>query len=183
MSLGGFLGYTSIQYFQQTESVNRHLASLPISKLGGEQNAGYLFDIKLDNNDFAATENEVSTIQVNVQALKDVPVGITYTWNLPEDVELIEGQATDVLGNFVAGETRHYTLKVKGFSKQLRKYISFEIQGEHEQKLIRREVLVSSRYEDSMEYLVQQNEVRNQRKLSGKLSKPKSKFDIENVVK
>lgn len=183
MSFGGVLGYTSIHYFQKTDTVNRHIASQPISKIGAEQNAAYLFEVKLDNNDFAATENDVSTIQVNVQALKDLPVGLTYTWNLPQDVELLEGHTSDVLGNFVAGESRSYVLKVKGFSKQLKKYVSFEIQGEHEQKNIRREVLISSRYEDSMEYLVQQNEIKSRRKMAGKLGTTKSKFSPENVVK
>lgn len=183
MSFGGVLGYTSIQYFQKTESVNRYIASQPISKLGAEQNAGYLFEVRVENNDFAAKETEVSTLQINVQALKDIPVGITYSWVLPQDVEVIEGQQHDVLGNFVAGETRSYTLKVKGFSKQLKKYVSFEIQGEHDQKQIRREVLISSRIEDSMEYLVQQNEVKSRRKMAGKLGTTKSKFSPENVVK
>lgn len=183
MSFGGILGYSGIHYFQKTDSVNRHIASQPISKIGAEQNAGYLFEVKLDNHDFALNENDISTIQVNVRALKDLPVGLTYTWTLPQDVTVLDGQLNDVLGNFVAGEERSYLLKVKGFSKQLKKYVSFEIQGEHEQKQIRREVLISSRFEDSMEYLVQQNEAKRIRKMAGKLDTTKSKFSPENVVK
>ncbi len=185
MLFGALLGYSGIKYLNQNVAPkNRFIASQQISKMGLEQNASYLFEVKLDNNNFAHSESETSTLKVNVQALKDLQGGtLSYTWNLPEDVHVVEGTANDLLGEFKAGEIKEFTLKVKGFSKQLKKYVSFEIKGDYAQKPIRREILISSRVEDSMEYLIQQNSLQQKGKMNSKLGITKSKFDPENVIK
>jgi hypothetical protein len=185
MLFGALLGYSGIKYLNQKFAPqNRFIASQQISKMGLEQNASYLFEVKLDNNNFALSESETSTLKVNVQALKDLQGGtLSYTWNLPEDVHVVEGAANDSLGEFKAGEIKEFTLKVKGFSKQLKKYVSFEIKGDYAQKPIRREILISSRVEDSMEYLIQQNSLQQKGKMNSKLGITKSKFDPENVIK
>ncbi|MEQ1723738.1 MAG: hypothetical protein ABL930_11220 [Pseudobdellovibrio sp.] len=185
MSFGALLGYSGIKYLdQKVAPKNRFIASQQISKIGLEQNASYLFEVKLDNNNFAISESDTSTIKVNVLALKDLQEGaLNYAWNLPQDVEVIEGATNDSLGEFKSGEIKEFILKVKGFSKQLKKYVSFEIKGDYGQQPIRREILISSRYEDSLEYLVQQNSVKQASKQNSKLGITKSKFDPENVIK
>jgi hypothetical protein len=185
MSFGALIGYSGIKYLDQNVAPqNRFIASQQISKMGLEQNASYLFEVKLDNNDFALSESETSTIKVTVQALKVLQAGtLNYSWTLPEDVQVLEGTTNDLLGEFKAGEIKEFVLKVKGFSKQLKKYVSFEIKGDYNQQLIRREILISSRVEDSFEYLVQQNSIQQRSKMNSKLGITKSKFDPENVIK
>lgn len=181
--LGGVVGYSSVQFFKKPTK-NRFIASQNISKLGQDQTSRTLFDVQLDLNELAKDESDVSTIKVIVQALKDFPDGLNYRWNLPADVEIVEGSPFSILGNFTAGQSKEFILKVKNFSKSLRKYISFEVQGELNQYAIKREVLISSRVEDSFEYLLQQNELKNNKpntKLG--LDKTKSRFSPEKVIR
>jgi hypothetical protein len=124
MLFGAILGYSGIKYLdQKVAPKNRFIASQQISKMGFEQNASYLFEVKLDTNNIALSESETSTIKVNVLALKDLQEGtLNYTWNLTEDVEVVDGTTNDLLGEFKAGEIKEFVLKVKGFSKQLAEF-------------------------------------------------------------
>lgn len=184
ISLGAIVGYSAIKFFSP-EQKNRFIASYPISKLGKEQNARYLFDVKINSDELALTDDGISTIKVNIEALKNFNSGLIYSWNLPQDIQLVEGNLSDNLGEFTANQSKEFILKVRGFSKNLKKFISFEVRGEFEQKPIHREVLISSRIEDSFEYVIQQNELNRQKNQINKLGadQPKSKFNPENVIR
>ncbi len=183
ISVGAIVGYSTIKYFQPQEK-NRFIASYQISKMGKEQGARLLFNVKINADDLALNDSGVSTIKVTVEALKDINTNLVYKWNLPQDVDVIEGSITERLGFFTADQSQEITLKVKGFSKQLKKFISFEVNGEFEQRPIQREVLISSRIEDSFEYVIQQNEINRTKNQNFKLgdSKSKSKFSPDNIV-
>lgn len=183
ISVGAVVGYSSIKYLQPQEK-NRFIASYPISKMGKEQNARLLFDVKINADDLALNDSGVSTIKVTVEALKDINTNLIYKWNLGQDVDVVEGSLTDSLGVLTVNQTKEITLKVRGFSKQLKKFISFEVNGEFEQRPIQREVLISSRIEDSFEYVIQQNEINRNKNQNFKLgdSKSKSKFSPDHIV-
>ncbi len=183
ISFGSVLGYTSVKWLTP-EPKNRSIASYPISKLGKEQNARFLFDVKLNTDGLALTEDGTSTIKVSIEALKNFDSGLVYSWNLPQDIEVLEGTLTENLGAFTAGQSKEFTLKVRQFSKQLKKFISFEIKGDYEQRPINREILISSRVEDSFEYVIQQNE--KKRKVQAQklgTAKSKSKFSPDRVIR
>ena len=180
---GAVFGYSIVQ-FLKPEPKNRFIASAQISKMGQEQNARSLFDVRLDLAGLAKQNDGISTIIVRVEALKPFGGGLLYKWNLPADVQILEGVSTEPLPSMAAGESRDYVLKVKGFSKEFKKYASFEIEGEINQHAIRREVLISSRLEDSLEYLIQQNELKSEKNSINKLGNTKkSRFDLQNVVR
>ncbi|MEK6628009.1 MAG: hypothetical protein AABY53_05240 [Bdellovibrionota bacterium] len=185
ISFGAIVGYSSVKFLLNPSQNSRAIASFPISKVGQEQNSRYLFNIKINTEELAKTEEGVSTIKINIEALKKLNAGLSYSWILAQDIELLEGSLNGDLGEFTENQNKEFILKVRGFSKQLKKFISFEVNGEFEKKPIRREVLISSRIEDSLEYAIQQNELSKSKNQINKLdhSKSKNKFSPENIIR
>jgi|GEM_PF-2618778 len=188
LSAGVAVGFAAVHFLKPVDK-NRSLMYYSFSKLGADQNSRYLFDIKINASELSQTENEISIIKVNIEGLKDFNSDLIYTWTLPQDVELAEGALSGPLGDFYTNQNKEYILKVRGFSKQLKKFISFEVQGEFEQRPVRRDILISSRLEDSFEYSIQQNELNNSKnQLKNKIyklgdAKPKGRFDLDRVVR
>ncbi|MBC7467085.1 MAG: hypothetical protein H7256_13935 [Bdellovibrio sp.] len=187
ISFGAVVGYNTVDYFKNRNSPHRYLASMTMSKIAAEQFSKTLIDLKIKNVDIALLDTDVSTIRISLQAYKPIPAGLTYTWNLPADVQLIgNSQVSGVLPEFGANQTQELILKVTGYSKVKKSYISFSLNGEVENAKFQREALVSSRPEDSFEYVVQQYErsKANEVKVNGKLGKSESKgpIDINKVV-
>lgn len=182
IAVGAFSGYTLMKYSQQPSAQNRLVASVAVAKMGQEQMARQFFDLQTDLSQIAKSESDVSEIKVTLTALKSMNAGLNYKWNLPNGVNLLQGPLQDQLPSLAEGETKTFTVKVNGFSKELRKYLSFEIFGAANQFPVKQEVLVSSRIEDSLEYLIQQSEKKNRQNGVNKMGQ-KSKFSPENVVK
>lgn len=181
---GSLTGYTSVKFFMP-EPKNRSIASFPITKLGKEQSSRFLFDMSLNTDEISQTEDGVSTLKVGIDALKNFDDGLVYTWNLPADVQLIDGSLTGPLGAFSTHQNKEIVIKVRGFSKQLKKFISFEIKGAFAERPVHREILISSRIEDSFEYVIQQNELKRKKNLVNKLGseKIKSKFSPDRIIR
>lgn len=186
IAIGSISGYSVMKYVTKSPDLlsaqNRFVASVPIAKIGQEHIARVLFDLQLET-ELAKSESNVSTIKVKLEALKNFDNGLSYSWNIPTGVNMIEGPMQDQVGAMKAGEIKYFTLKVNGFSKELKKYLSFEVKGNTNQHSVRRELLVSSRVEDSLEYLVQQGEIKRQQNTINKLGSKKSKFAPENIIR
>ena len=186
MAIGGLIGYNVVKYStQKPTEQNRFLASVPMAKLGSQQLARSYFDTKVHLKDIAKTESETSILKVTITALKNIPAGLVYSWVLPKDVHIVSGITHEQIGSLALGESKEFELQVNGFSKELRKYVSFEVIGDINQLPLRHEVLLSSRIEDSLEYLIHQNELKKKSEIGvQKLrAKAKSKFAPENVIK
>lgn len=179
---GAIFGYSVIQFFKP-EPKNRFIASTQISKLGQERNARSLFDIKTELTGLAAKDDGVSIVKIYVEALKPVSAGLTYKWNLPAGAQIKEGAESAAFPALNAGEKREFQIKVTGFSKQFKKFASFEIDGTINQYPIHREVLISSRLEDSLEYAIQQSELKKEKNTINKMGqKSKTRFDPKHIV-
>lgn len=184
IAIGGICGYSAVHHLKP-QTQHRFLASQPmISKVGQEQNARQLFDVRLNTDELAQQDSGVSTLKVTVTALRTIPAGLIYNWNISDGVHVVDGSVHDQLGAFTSGEQKEFVLRVRGFSKEIRKYISFEVRGEVAQRSVRREVLISSRIEDSFEYVIQQNQLQ-QNQLNGKpgAQSINNRFKPENVIK
>ena len=183
---GAIVGYFSAQVFlaqNSPQSQNRFLASATISKLGSEQYARTFFDMKIKNERVANTADEVSVVKVSVEAFQKLPSGLTYSWHLPEGATLVEGLQTGSISELDVDQIQEFEIKVKGYSKATKNHVVFAIKGDINQSLIDRNVIVSSRPEDSFEYVVQayeSSEAQGKNKL-GK-SGAKNRFDPKNVV-
>ncbi len=181
MSLGAVVGYSSVKFLKQPNENNRGIASLTFSKLGSEQYAKTLFDVKIENESIAKKSDEESIINVKIEAFKTLPEGLSFVWNVPDTVTVVEGELNGPLTGFSAKETKEFRLKVKGYSKEVRNFISFTIKGDLDGKTVARDVLVSSRPEDSFEYVVQEKEKERaiDKKSFNKLGKPEAKSPID----
>lgn len=186
ITLGTIIGYKSVDYIKNRNSPHRYLASMTMSKLAADQFSKTLIDIQIKNVEIAEKENEVSTIKVILQSYKPIPAGLNYSWNLPKEVHSIEGAQSGTLNDLSANQQIVLTLKVTGYSKQKKNFISFTLNGEVEHQLVQREVLLSSRPEDSFEYVVQEYEKAKSQdvKANSKMGKSnyKGPIDIEKVV-
>lgn len=181
MTLGAVVGYSSVKILKQPNENNRGLASVTFSKLGSDHYSKSLFEVKIENESIASKADQESIITVKINALKTLPDGLNYTWNLPETVTVVDGAINGPLLGFSANETKELRLKVKGYSKEVRNYISFTIKGELDGNSVERDVLVSSRPEDSFEYVVQEKEKERaiEKKSFNKMGKPEAKSAID----
>lgn len=181
--LVGYHGMRSITATTDRTVSSYSTSSHRMAKLGLAQNANSLFDVRVVADQIATDETGVSTVQVKIRSYVSINDGLQYRWNLPPEVELIEGQFSNVMGRFNANEEKIFELKLRHFSKQLRRYINFEISGLANNLPIQKDVLISSRIEDSMEYIIQQD--RLEQKAHGKVGAQSimDKFAPEHIVR
>lgn len=182
MIAGGLAGFSIMKYSQQPLTQNRQMASVVVGKMGQDQMARQFFELNTDLSQISKSESDVSEIKITITALKSVSEGLQYKWILPPGVNLVQGTMQEQLPALEAGDTKVLSIKVNGFSKELRKYLSLEVSGNANQFPVKQEVLVSSRIEDSLEYRVQQSEKKNQQNGVNKMGK-KNKFSAENLVR
>lgn len=180
--LGASITHLTVQHLKP-EPKNRFIASQPMAKIGLEQNARQVLDIKIDTSELAAQDAQVSILKVKITALRPLEAGLIYNWNVSDDIQVLEGSLHDQLGAFTNGETKEFTVRLRGFSKEIKRYVSFEVQGATHQRPLRREVLISSRVEDSFEYVIQQNQKKNVKAGHNKVgAQSNSRFSPENVI-
>ena len=99
IALSALVGYSAMKYVQQERSPNRYLASLTMGKMAVEQFSKTIFDVKVKNVKVGLTENDTSTVQVDVEAYTALPAGLPYSWNIPEDVVIVDPKHQDVIRN------------------------------------------------------------------------------------
>ncbi len=180
-----FILCLSVAYFGLNQNTNaREPNAIKISKLGADQISSVFFDLQITEFKVAEKLSDTSTFVVTLTALKTLPSGLTYTWLLPTNVGLVAGHHNDSIENLRAGESQQILIQVTGFSKTRKDFIDLNISGEVFGQQVKRNVLIASQYEKSLEYRVQQNQLR-ENSLNNKLGLPtkKTKFDIENIIK
>ena len=187
VAVSALIGYGTVKSIQNSKSPNRYMASMTMNKMASQQISKALIDVKIQNIETAESESEISTILVTLEAFKNLPSGISFKWNLPDDVQVLQGQTQGNLPDFSPNQIQQFELKLKGYSKTKKSYLSFVIHGTVDGFLLQREVLVSSRPEDSFEYVVQKKEQARQAEVqsSNKLGLPaayKGPIDIKKVV-
>ena len=97
--------------------------------------------------------------------------------------DVLDGQ----LEALTKGQSKEFSIRVVGFSKQSNSHINFIVSGQIGQHNLRRAVIASSRPEDSFEYVVEQAAREEQK--TGKIQKlsngksVRKKFDLDKVIK
>ena len=186
IAISAFVGYSAVKYIQKENSPNRYLASLTMGKMAVEQFSKTVFDVKVKNVEVGLSESDVSIVQVDVEAYTVLPAGLPYLWTIPEDVLIVEGPQQGVFSEFAVNQIQSLTLKIKGYNKTKKSFLSFSINGTLNAAKLQREVLLSSRPEDSFEYIVQNYEKSKEAKakIKSKLGKSeyKSPIDIKKVI-
>lgn len=189
--LGISFGYGVTRFMHsEYEIASRSTASIPLTKIGVDQASYNYIDMKIENASLAEKNGETSLVQVHITALKDIPTALNYKWILGKDVstsEPLEG----VLEPLKQGESKVYEIRVQNYSKEFQSHVSLALSGDLSGHNVQREVIVSSRPEDSFEYVVQQAALaeKNALKSNGKvqtLSNGKSvseKFRKDKIVR
>lgn len=162
--LGIIVGYgvtqhTQQQTFAQKNLTHRFLASAPLTKLGVDQVSYDYFNVSIDNKSLSESSSESSVVSVKVTALKNIPVQLNYQWLLGREVVAFD-DLTGVITPMTAGEEKIFEIRLQNYSKEFLTHVSFIVTGVLGQHTVNRETLISSRPEDSFEYLVQKNEMR-----------------------
>lgn len=137
------------------EMASRNTASVPLTKIGLDQASFDYIDMKIDNASLAEKKDGTSLVQVRITALKDIPSQLKYKWILGKEVftsENLEG----VLEPLAQGQSTVFEVRVQNYSKEWQSHVSLELTGDLSGHQVQREVMVSSRPEDSFEYVVQQ---------------------------
>lgn len=170
-------GITRVMHTEYEVST-RNTASIPLTKLGVDQASYDYIDIKIENVSLAEKKEGISLVQVRITALRDIPSALNYQWVLGKEVttsETLDG----ILEPLTQGQSKVFELRVQNYSKEWQSHVSMSLTGDLSGHQVRRDVIVSSRPEDSFEYVVQQaalaEEQAKQNSLSGKLQKLNNK--------
>ncbi len=161
----------------------RKIASVPLSKLGSEQIATQFIETKYLSSDISENEAQESTIRVQLTAIKNIKSSLFYTWELPADTQLVSGETSGTTGAMNAGDVKVFNIVLKKFSKQIKKYLIFRLDGSANGLPLKKEMLFSSNIEDSFEYIVQNQKSQNGIHILNKSKKMSKKFDLKKVIR
>lgn len=162
-------GVTRLMH-NEYEIASRNTASVPLGKLGFDQASYDYIDLKIENVSLADKKEDTSIVQVRVTALKDIPASLNYKWILGKDV-LTSENLDGVLEPLTQGQSKIYEIRVQNYSKEWQSHVSLSLSGDMSGHAVRRDVIVSSRPEDSFEYVVQQAALAEKKAAPGKVQK------------
>lgn len=114
-------------------------------------------NVQLEFKDLARKNTDVTEIKAYMTLLKSTNNSIAFKWNLPEGVQIVEGSAEGELNNINIETPQEITLKVAGFSKEDKKLISLAAHTLIDDNVFSNVGLISSRPEDSFEFVANQN--------------------------
>lgn len=98
-------------------------------------------------------ENETDEVQIvgRIALNQNFTGNINYLWDLPEGVQLVEGQREDALQGLQAGQIAEIKIRVTGFSKLQQRAISLSSSGPVGDQRLGNSAIVVSRPEDTLE--------------------------------
>ena len=171
-------GITRVMHTEYEVS-NRNTASVPLTKLGVDQASYDYIDIKIENVSLADKKEGTSLVQVRVTALRDIPSALNYQWILGKDVTTSEN-LDGILEPLAQGQSKVFELRVQNYSKEWQSHVSMNLSGDLSGHQVRRDVIISSRPEDSFEYVVQQVALAEEQ---AKQNSPSGKVQVLNNKK
>ncbi len=103
-------------------------------------------------------ENNEQEVEIKgyVSLSQEIQGNVDYNWILPEGVEVVSGQRSDAWTNMRPGQTAVAKIAVTGFSREQRKILAFEASTQVQDHRLGNTSIVSSRPEDSMEFIAPQ---------------------------
>lgn len=95
--------------------------------------------------------NEEITLVGKILVSQKIQSDLSYSWTLPEDVQVIEGQTSDSLSNVQTGQIVEVKLTVAGFNKEKQRLISLQASSKGGTETLGGSAVVASRPEDTWE--------------------------------
>lgn len=152
--LGVILGISGASYLSQN-SEKRAPSSLQHKKILFPKPLGkHLALLKVD---VSPAENIPATSDADLQLTGRILVNnnfsgdISYSWSIPEDVQVITGATQDTLSNVKTGDILEVHITVRGFSKEKQQLIALQASGLQAGNTLGNSAIITSRPEDTWE--------------------------------
>lgn len=110
-----------------------------------------LFQVELASTSIPDNSSEETEIKGRILINQEMQGDLAYAWDLPDGVELIEGQLTDTLAQVRKGQIVEIRIVVTGFSKESQKLIGLQASGKKGTETLGGSALLASRPEDTWE--------------------------------
>ncbi|MEK6772601.1 MAG: hypothetical protein AABY64_01565 [Bdellovibrionota bacterium] len=109
--------------------------------------------VTLESQNDIPDSGNASVVLKGKIVLTQTPLAAKFRWLLPEDVQIIHGSTQGQLDPNLIGVAQEVEIEISGFDQSAQKIISLEGQALHAEQTFGATVLLSSRPQDSMEYL------------------------------
>lgn len=91
------------------------------------------------------------TLNGRIHINQSVTGGISYSWILPKEVEIVRGDLTKTIENAQMGEIFEVSITVRGFNKEQQRLIFLKAVGKHGGEMLGNSSTIASRPEDTWE--------------------------------
>lgn len=108
------------------------------------------FQIEIQEQIPESSEEE-AVFTARVRVMHDLEGDFKYQWNLPSEVQVVEGSTEDSFPVPKAGQIVELQLKLLGFSKEAQKTLSLDVEGYRQNQTVGSSAVVVSRSEDTLE--------------------------------
>ncbi len=110
-----------------------------------------LFKVEIASSVIPESDKDETTLTGRILVNQEFSSDLAYAWDLPEEVQVIEGNVSDTLAGVQKGQIVELKLTVVGFSKEKQKLISLQASGKKGAETLGTSAMLASRPEDTWE--------------------------------
>lgn len=110
-----------------------------------------LFKVEIASSEIPDSEDDETLLTGRILVNQEFNSDLEYAWDLPEEVQVIEGNTSDTLAGLQKGQIVELKLTVTGFSKEKQKLISLQASGKKGAEILGTSAMLASRPEDTWE--------------------------------
>ena len=150
------IGYISADFFMDSRSrvQSTTMSSVLMNAKMGKSLA--FVNVQLEPVEIPDGPNEVAEISGYVTLLKSSSNTINYQWILPEGVNIVEGDQQGQIESVVVESPIEIKIKVTGYTRSEKKLISLSASTKIAENVFSNVAILSSRPEDSHEFIAKQ---------------------------
>tara|TARA_B110001454_G_scaffold218991_1_gene249054 strand:- start:95828 stop:96451 length:624 start_codon:yes stop_codon:yes gene_type:complete len=151
------LGYASADYLMQSSASGKQSPTLTSLLFNAKMGKSLSFvNVQLEAPDIADNPNDETEITGYITLLKSSNNVVTYQWLLPEGVSIVDGDIEGQLEGVYAEEPVEVSIIVKGYSNNEKKLVTLTAGTVIGDTPVSNVALISSRPEDSQEFIAKQ---------------------------
>lgn len=151
------LGYVSADYLILTSVVGKQSPSLTSLLFNAKMGKSLSFiNVQLEAPDIADNPNDETEITGYITLLKSSDNVVKYQWLLPEGVHIVDGEKEGQLEGVYVEDPVEVSITVKGYSNNEKKLVTLTAGTMIGETPVSNVALISSRPEDSQEFIAKQ---------------------------
>lgn len=152
------LGYASADYLILSSLAGKQSPTLTSLLFNAKMGKSLSFvNVQLEAPDIADNPNDETEITGYITLLKSSNNVVKYQWLLPEGVQVVDGDLEGQLEGVYAEDPVEVSIIVKGYSSNEKKLVTLTAGTVIGDTPVSNVALISSRPEDSQEYIAKQN--------------------------